>query len=195
MGNVSKLPLKRGGFFYAWGGFMKILLLMLIAIFVAVNAIVELVRKDLHPETDPMSSYLTGKYGWIVDASYVALAAAIALLPHYIVQPRPFDIVCYIAAVAVVLVVMTKRLYIEASPTQQPEIERAHVICAGIAFICASLALLIHGWHSQFQFFLAAAAPASAALFARFAPGKTAIEEKTYAGLVIIGLAVLVYTG
>ncbi len=171
---------------------MRILLLVLITFFVIVNVAVEFLRKDLHPKTDPMSSYLTGRYGELVDASYLALGGAIGTLPLYLGAGMHFAVICWISTAAVFAVVLTKRLREDAPPSLQVELLHLHVLAAGIAFVSASILLLMHGWHDQFQFLIGAAAPASAALFARFKPNATAIEEKTYASLVLVGLIALV---
>lgn len=173
---------------------MRILILILILFFITANVITEFVnRKALPPLSNPMSSYLAGvQLAWLQDAGFFALAAALPLVAGVF-----HDTVCsaslYVASFAILIVVATKWIIHESGSTaEQALMERIHVVAAGVAFAGTNLALLIYTWHSGgLAFGAALAAPISATLFARFKPGATAVEEKSYTALLMLSLIAL----
>jgi len=175
---------------------MHLIILTLVLFFIATNIITEFVnRKTLSPLTNPMSSYLAGvPLAWLQDLGFGALAVALLILPLIF----PFSMLeiatFYLSAVAIAGVVGTKWVIQESGNlAERALMERIHVICAGIAFAGTTLGLLLYTWpHDGLAFGAGVGAVISAALFARFAPKQTALEEKSYTALLMISLLALV---
>ncbi len=167
---------------------MSLIPLVLVLFFIAANIFAELMRKDLNPLVDPMSSYLTGPYGAVQSASYVGLSVCLMLLFPRLSAPA-WHISLIVAAIAVLTVVATKWIMLSNS-TQHASLERIHVIAAGLAFLGVTIAEIVFFWHTQYEL-LSFAAPASAVAWSRLAPTKTALEEKSYAALICVGLLVI----
>lgn len=112
-----------------------------LAIFVAGNILVEWLRR--HTDNflqEPLSDFLTGRYGCIQSWAYLIFGLGFAWLAY-----TTHIWLYYVAAVAIGLVVDTKWDYY-LHPTKS-WIEHAHVISAGIAFAAATAGLIVqrHG--------------------------------------------------
>ncbi len=154
---------------------MTHIIIILIFGFVASNVIVEAYNiKGMSPLTNPMSAYLAGvPLFWLQDAGYVAMSFALILTGT--LWP-PLHWIAWICAFAIVMVVGTK-----LDANGHPEMERLHVICAGIAFVGLEALVLFHNWgHLGVALYAALAGPAVTFLLYRFAPQAqaSALEEK-----------------
>ncbi|MGA9851830.1 MAG: hypothetical protein WBR15_02745 [Gammaproteobacteria bacterium] len=157
---------------------MNILRFALVLFFIFGNVYAEAMNKTLNPISAPMSSYLTGPYGKLQSASFLGLALCMLLLiPLH--AGLPWLISLIVCAASIIVVVATKWLML-SQPSEAATLERIHVISAGLAFVCATLAETDYFLHSPWLW-LALAAPISAVLWNRFAPQQTALEEKSYA--------------
>ena len=168
------------------------LILFLLTAFVVSNIAVEwLNRRQLSWKTEPLSSYLADvPYAWIQDTGYFMLAAVFFIL-SFTSRNGSVWILFLGTGVAVILVVLTK--YYVDDPTHsisaRQDAQHVHVICAGIAYICMTLALLIETWPlGGIARDAALAAPATAFLFYRFAPSQTALEEKAVTACLMVSL-------
>lgn len=119
---------------------MNIFYLTLI-IFVIGNVLVEWLRRGTDNFLQqPLSDFLTGKYGWLQSLAYLIFGLGFAWLGFTV-----HIWLYYVAAVAVGLVVATKWGYYYHP--SEAWIEHAHVISAGIAFGAATAGLIVerHG--------------------------------------------------
>lgn len=108
-----------------------------LAIFVAGNIIVEWLRRRTENFLQqPLSDFLTGRYGWIQSLAYLIFGLGLAWL-GYITHISLY----YVAAVAIGFVVATKWDYYYHP--RQGWIEHAHIISAGIAFGAATAGLIV----------------------------------------------------
>lgn len=172
------------------------LILAAIGLFAATNVVVEYRnRKTLPVLSNPMSSYLAGHpLTWLQDAGFLIFAIVLPVVAYGMHKMEATEWVypiLYISSLALIGVVATK-LEIDDKPRLQSMLEKYHVLCAGAAFTGTTLALLLATYHiGGIAFGAALAAPISALLFYRFAPGKTAIEEKVYTILLLVSLTAL----
>jgi len=174
---------------------MKTIIEVLVLFFIAANVITEWVnRKTLSPFTNPMSAYLAGvKWASLQVAGFLGLALALPLVARQFGDVPSF-LSLGLADLAIVVVVATKWIIYESgNAAEKAALERVHVIAAGVAFAGTNLALLMYTWNHgpRWALFAALGAPVSAALFARFAPKQTSVEEKVYAALLMFSLLIL----
>lgn len=158
-----------------------------LAIFVAGNIIVEWLRRRTENFLQqPLSDFLTGRYGWIQSLAYLIFGLGLAWL-GYITHISLY----YVAAVAIGFVVATKWDYYYHP--RQGWIEHAHIISAGIAYTGAILGVLMTTWHTGgLANGAALAAVAVAFLVNRFVPGNTKLEEASVAGCLMVSLYAMV---
>lgn len=171
---------------------MKILVLLLVLFFVASNVVVEyLRRKTDNAVTAPMSDYLTGPYSRWQDYGFFALSAALLILAVMGLHLVAWSVPLFVAAIALVGVVETKRVMLTHTQWHAP-LERVHIACAGLAFVGVTFAEGYLSRGNEVLFLIPLAAVCIAALFSLFKLTQTAILEKTYAALVVLWLIVWV---
>lgn len=162
--------------------------------FIVTNATVELLRRKTdNPWIQPISAYLTGEYSEVQDAGFYGLAVGLVVLAVSDMPLFLWSIPLLVAAVALVLVVETKRLQVHAivDSVRYQELERIHLACAGVAFVTVTLAEFYRSYMEQSQLiFFPLAAVALAALFSIFKLRNTTPLEKTYTGLILVWLLI-----
>ncbi len=93
-------------------------------------------RKTVKPLTEPISSYITGSYGWLTSLGFAALMGSLLLLAHWAPGPLwTWHLPLWSAAVALMGVVGTKWAQLDSgSSTLYADFEDAHLLSAAIAF-------------------------------------------------------------
>ncbi len=161
--------------------------------FVLGNAYAEIKRK-LNPETQPISAYLTGPYGvWESGGFLVFSLGLLALLGH---GPVWWQFLVGLTVVALWFVVLTKwlikyGLYGWLLCSDSNQVERIHLISAGVAFISAIGVEAAVLWPSPWVA-LPFLAPVSALAFFLLDRNQTAIEEKVYTIFLLAGMLVVI---
>ncbi len=151
--------------------------------------------RDLSIINDPISSYLTGPYGWFLDAGFVALAAALWLfvLGSPLLAAWGFAV----GGIGVLGAMLTKRIptmlgqNIDGKPW-----EPIHLVCAALGFVgtwAAELAFSFH-YHLQVGFLIAAFQAILALVFLHLHSTKTAVLEKVEIVLILVWLSLTVLT-
>lgn len=139
---------------------------------------VHLLRADLDGWRAPMSFYLSGDYGWLLQAAYVGLALGIAALAVGLwraLQPtarRGLSVGLLVAGLSALVVTA---LFPGWSPTRVPsDLERLlHGVSASMAFLCMGVAMLLQSldfrrdprWRGLARYFLWVAVLAFVALW------------------------------
>jgi hypothetical protein len=119
-------------------------------LFVLTSLLAQFLRPDLDWTRVPNSFYLIGPYGWLVQAGYVAMSAALILLAFggYVALSAP----ARSAAPALLFVVGGVALTATAAmhtdvPGQPPAFEGyVHGVVAQTAFLCTTVAMLLQAW-------------------------------------------------
>ena len=168
---------------------MLIAILAALAFFILSNAAVEYAnRTTMNWMQQPMSAYLAAvKLSWLQDAGFLVLAAALPFIGHLFGTALTVPALALdMAAIALVIVVATKLdIHDHPGSADNAQLERVHIISAGLAFSGVELALLIHTWAHGLPFALTLAGPFVAFLLYRFAKADEAdaLEEKAVAAL------------
>ena len=170
-------------------------LLVGVIAFIFGNVYAEIKRGQLNPETQPISAYLTGPYGvWESSGFLLFSLSLLGLLGH---GPGWWQGLVLVTAAALWFVVLSKWLikyglygWVFCSTANQ--VERIHLISAGIAFTLAVGVEATVLWPSLWVI-IPFAAPLSALGFYLFDRKQTAINEKAYTLFLLLGmLAVIV---
>ncbi len=167
---------------------------ILLLIFCATTIYTQMLRKDLRILRDPISAYLTPvkPLGWVQDAGFVCLGAALWLLPITGTAG-----LCAKAAGAAVFVVMLSAVWRSELPIAQvkarQELEDLHLVSAALAFVFAALLMFFYALHihNHVLLGLAIALPVTALTFYVEWRKKTAISEKLAIAEILAYLFVL----
>lgn len=164
---------------------MSVLIFALLVFFVIAQVYVEAVNEgpDCHWWRESMSHYLGEvKHAGVQAASFLGLALAEVLMIFAYPHGTAWTVCLAVAAAGLAGVTFTG----VASPEWKwhPQMQRLHVIFSGLAFGAALVAEAIYLWHTP-AIWLVFGAAATALGFARFAPDRSALEEKFFAAWVI----------
>ncbi|HET8550894.1 MAG TPA: hypothetical protein VFM97_00270 [Gammaproteobacteria bacterium] len=157
---------------------MTLYLICSVAVFVACCIAPEVLRRATTDyASEPISTYLTGRYGWIEDAGFLALAAALAVLGT---QLRGWAGLCAaLGTVGVFGALLTDR----CAGWIGPHAHRWHLTCAGLAFVAAFFLEAIASRGGP-MIVLAVCYPSIVALVYVLHPKETALQEKVAAALI-----------
>lgn len=178
---------------------MALLITILGAIFVLGNVYAEWInRKTMAWYQNPLSAYLSGVPGAkIQSASYLVFAVGLVLFGWQYLGGPVDTFLGWVAGLALLGVVATKMKNIAAyvHPFFQGILNHIHVACAGLAFVSVTAILIRLGYlqHLQIVFALGIAAPIVALLFLMFEPEQTSLEEKSYTGLLLLDLFIVLW--
>ena len=157
--------------------------------FLAAFVAVQVLRHDLSLQNDPISAYLTGPFGWFLDAGFVFLAAALVWLS---LASDGWAALGFAAgSLGVLWAMLTKRIpAMLGQNIDAPPWEPLHLLAAAAGFIGTWTGELVFSVqaHLQFGFLLAAVQGALALLFVHFHSTKTAILEKLEILLIVTWL-------
>lgn len=171
---------------------MQTVVLILTLFFVAANVFTEYMRRKTdNPLQQPMSAYLTGPYGVVQDYGFFALAIALVLLAVNALSVFAWSVPLILAAVALAVVVKTKRMQIGADDVKRAALEKWHLAAAGVAFSGVTFAEFRGSLTDEILFLFPLAAVCAAALFTLFRRTETAVLEKLYTILLICWITAL----
>lgn len=164
---------------------MSVLIFALLVFFVLAQVYVEAINEgpDCRWWRESMSHYLGEvKHAGVQALAFIGLAAAEVLMIFAYPFGTAWTVSLALAAAGLVGVTLTGI----SNPDWKwhPLMQRAHVICSGFAFGAALVAEAIYLWRTP-SIWLVFGAAITALGFARFAPDKSALEEKFFAAWVI----------
>ena len=112
-----------------------------IALFLLSCTVVEIIRRqDVDYRDSWISTYLTGPWSWIEDTGFYAMACSLLLLPHVLNLGLIQTVAATVGAVALTLVVLTRKYFGIWFKLPAPTVTRYHVISAGVAFAGTAVA-------------------------------------------------------
>lgn len=94
-------------------------------------------RQAVPPLTQPISSYITGPYGWLTTAGFAGMLGALWLLGY--AEPGPlwtWTVPLFVSSVALAGVAATKwgQLAVPTTSITHSDLEDLHILCAALAF-------------------------------------------------------------
>lgn len=166
---------------------LQVSIFALLVFFVVAQVYVEAINEgpDCHWWRESMSHYLGQvRHAGLQAIAYLGFAAALLMMMRAYPHGTAWNACLVVAAGGLLGVTVTGI----SSPewTWHPQMERAHVICSGLAFGGALVGQVIYLWHTPMLWF-PVGAMASTLAFVRFAPDRNALEEKCFAGWIVGG--------
>jgi len=164
---------------------MSVLIFALLVFFVLAQVYVEAINEgpDCRWWRESMSHYLGEvEHAGVQALAFLGLALAEVLMIFEYAHGTAWRVCLALAAAGLVGVTVTGI----SNPDWEwhPLVQRAHVVCSGFAFGAALVAEAVYLWHTP-SIWLVFGAALTALGFARFAPEKSALEEKFFAAWVI----------
>ncbi len=181
---------------------LGVIALIGVAVFAVLCGAAQFLRTDYNPLGMPLSFYVIGPYGGMVEAAFYVLAPGLAALGigwYRALAPHARS-----AAPLLLFVVAGIALCVTAAeftdvPGHPPTLHgHIHVIAAGVTFICVTVAMLLQSWRLRFDprwrdrfrsaFVLAAITFVALWVYALVKPVPRGVGEKVVIALILLWL-------
>lgn len=181
---------------------LGLITLMGVATFAVICGGAQVVRGDYDWIRVPLSFYVLGPYGRVVEASYFALAPGLAALGvgwyHALDRGARSAAPLLLFVIAAVALVVTAVEFTDIPERPQTLHGHVHVIAAGVTFLCVTVAMLLQSWrmrhdprwrpHFRGAFALAAITFIALWTYALVKAIPRGLGEKTVVALILIWL-------